>query len=311
MNILITGGAGFIGSHLSEQLLSNGHSVICMDDFTSGTKHNIQHLLKNKRFTFIHHDILKPIKNKLKIDQIYNLACPASPPQYQQDPVRTFRINTEGSINVLNLGIRTNARILQASTSEVYGDPEIHPQPESYSGSVNITGVRACYDEGKRGAETLFFDYYRKYGVDIRVVRIFNTYGPRMKAGDGRVIPNFIKQALQNEDVTIYGDGKQTRSFQYIDDLINGLVRSMNNDYPTQPINLGNPEEYTMQQLAEKIISMVPQSQSTIVYQDLPSDDPKRRQPDISKARELLGWSPIVSLDEGLIKTIRSYTYDL
>lgn len=311
MNILVTGGAGFIGSHLCDFLLSNGHSVICIDDFTSGTKHNIQHLLKNKRFTFIRHDILKSINKKIKIDQIYNLACPASPLQYQQDPVRTFRINTEGAMNVLNLAVRTNARILQASTSEVYGDPEVHPQLESYSGSVNITGIRACYDEGKRGAETLFFDYHRQYGVDIRVVRIFNTYGPRMKEGDGRVIPTFIKQVLRNDAVTIYGDGTHTRSFQYIDDLINGLVHSMNSDYPTQPINLGNPEEHTMQELAEKIISMLPQSQSTIIYQDLPSDDPKRRQPDISKAKELLGWSPVVSLDEGLTKTIDSYTRHL
>ncbi len=301
--ILVTGGAGFLGSHLCESLLKQGHDVLAVDNFFTGNKQNIQHLLINPNFEIIRHDITFPLY--LEVDQIYNLACPASPVHYQHDPVQTTKTSVHGSINMLGLAKRTQSRILQASTSEVYGDPEIHPQPEDYWGKVNPIGPRSCYDEGKRCAETLFFDYHRQHNVDIRVVRIFNTYGPKMSPGDGRVVSNFIVQAIQGHDITIYGDGSQTRSFCYVDDLINGLILTMNNQL-TGPINIGNPTEYRIIDLAEKIISLT-NSKSKLVFKELPQDDPKQRQPNIEYAKKLLGWSPQVPLDEGLKTTIKYF----
>lgn len=301
--ILITGGAGFIGSHLCKRLLDEGHEVLCADNFFTGSKDNILGLFENPRFEFLRHDVTFPLY--VETDEIYNLACPASPIHYQFDPVQTTKTSVHGAINMLGLAKRTKAKILQASTSEVYGDPEVHPQPESYWGRVNPVGIRSCYDEGKRCAETLFFDYYRQHKLPIRVVRIFNTYGPNMHPHDGRVVSNFIVQALTNEDITIYGDGSQTRSFQYVDDLIEGMIRMMNNDKGfTGPVNLGNPNEFTIKELAEKVLAMIPESQSKIVYKDLPQDDPKQRQPDITLAKEKLNWEPKVKLEEGLQKTI-------
>jgi len=304
--ILLTGGAGFIGSHLCRRLLDEGHEVLCVDNLYTGTKANILEFFDNKRFEFMRHDVTFPLY--AEVDQIYNLACPASPIHYQFDPVQTTKTSVHGAINMLGLAKRTKARILQASTSEVYGDPEIHPQIEAYWGRVNPIGPRACYDEGKRCAETLFFDYYRQHQLDIRVVRIFNTYGPNMHPNDGRVVSNFIIQALQNHDITIYGDGSQSRSFQYIDDFIEGVVRMMNNEKGfIGPVNIGNPDEFTIKELAEKILSLLPDSKSKIVYKPLPQDDPRQRQPDISLAKEKLGWEPKTKLNEGLIKTIEYF----
>jgi UDP-glucuronate decarboxylase len=301
--ILVTGGAGFIGSHLCKRLLNEGNEVICLDNFFTGSKQNIIHLIDNPYFEIIRHDIEEPIL--LEVDEIYNLACPASPIHYQFDPVKTVKTSVMGAINVLEIAKRTGAKILQASTSEVYGDPDIHPQPESYRGNVNPIGIRACYDEGKRCAETLFFDYYRQFNVDIKIVRIFNTYGPRMAINDGRVVSNFIIQALQNKDITIYGDGTQTRSFCYVDDLINGLIKMMNSN-ETGPINLGNPEEITIKDLA-KIIIKLTNSKSKIIYKPLPQDDPKKRQPDITLAKQQLNWKPIIKLEEGLKQTLQYF----
>ena len=300
--VLVTGGAGFLGSHLCERMLKEGCDVICMDNFRTSSTRNIRHLLDNSYFEFIRHDIIEPIF--IECDQIYNLACPASPIWYQQDPIYTTKTSIYGAFNTLGIAKRVGARILQSSTSEVYGDPEVHPQVESYRGAVNTIGPRACYDEGKRVAETLFFDYHRQHNVDIKVMRIFNTYGPRMDMGDGRVVSNFIVQALKGEDITIYGDGSQTRSFCYVDDLIDGMYRLMNSrDGFTGPVNIGNPGEFTIKELAEKVIAMTG-SKSQIVYKDLPVDDPTQRKPDISLANQELGWSPKVQLDEGLEKTI-------
>jgi UDP-glucuronate decarboxylase len=300
--ILVTGGAGFIGSHLCEKLHARGDDILCVDNFYTGSKINISHLLGDHRFEVHRHDITWPLY--VEVDEIYNLACPASPIHYQFDPVQTTKTSVMGSINMLGLAKRIKARILQASTSEVYGDPLIHPQGESYHGNVNITGSRACYDEGKRCAETLFFDYYRQHKLRIKVVRIFNTYGPRMHVNDGRVVSNFIVQALKNEDITIYGDGTQTRSFCYVDDLVDGMIRMMNcRDSFIGPVNLGNPVESSMIDLAEKIKGMT-NSSSRIVFKPLPEDDPRQRQPDIALAREELGWTPKVNLDEGLGKTV-------
>ena len=304
--ILITGGAGFIGSHLSLRLLGEGNEVICLDNFFTGNKNNILPLLDNKRFELIRHDVTFPLY--VEVDQIYNLACPASPIHYQHDPVATTKTSVHGAINMLGLAKRTKARILQASTSEVYGDPEVHPQPETYWGRVNPIGIRSCYDEGKRCAETLFFDYHRQNKVDIRVVRIFNTYGPNMHPNDGRVVSNFIVQALRNEDLTIYGDGSQTRSFQYIDDLVEGMVRMMDNERGfVGPVNLGNPVEFTIRQLAEKVLEMIPASSSKICFKPLPGDDPRQRCPDIALAKRELGWEPKTQLAEGLKKTIEYF----
>ena len=304
--ILVTGGAGFIGSHLCRRLLDEGHEVLCVDNLFTGTKDNILPLFENKRFEFMRHDVTFPLY--VEVDQIYNLACPASPIHYQFDPVQTTKTSVHGAINMLGLAKRTHARILQASTSEVYGDPTQHPQKESYWGNVNPIGIRSCYDEGKRCAETLFFDYWRQNKVDIRVIRIFNTYGPNMHPNDGRVVSNFIMQALKNEDITIYGDGSQTRSFQYVDDLIEGMVRMMNNEEGfIGPVNLGNPREFTIKQLAELVLKLIPESRSKIVYKDLPQDDPKQRQPDISLAKEKLHWEPVISLEKGLAKTIKYF----
>lgn len=300
-SILVTGGAGFLGSHLCERLLNEENDVICVDNFFTGRKENIAHLYGNPHFEVIRHDINLPLY--IEVDQIYNLACPASPVHYQFDPVQTTKTSVHGSINLLGLAKRTKARILQASTSEVYGDPELHPQPESYWGKVNPIGIRSCYDEGKRCAETLFFDYHRQHNVDIRVARIFNTYGPRMHPDDGRVVSNFIIQALQGKDITIYGSGNQSRSFCYVDDLIEGLILLMNCEGITGPVNLGNCEEFTMRELAEKIVELTGSS-STLSLFPLPMDDPKQRRPDITQAREKLSWLPSVSLEEGLIKTI-------
>ncbi len=300
--ILVTGGAGFIGSHLCERLLNEGHEVTCLDNFFTSRRANVVHLLANPHFELIRHDVTLPLY--VEIDQIYNLACPASPVHYQYDPVQTVKTSVHGAINMLGLAKRVKARILQASTSEVYGDPQIHPQVEEYWGNVNPIGVRSCYDEGKRCAETLFFDYHRQHKVDIKVVRIFNTYGPRMHPNDGRVVSNFIMQALRGDDITIYGDGQQTRSFCYVSDLVEGFIRMM--DTPadiTGPINLGNPGEFTMLELAELVIELTG-SKSALVYKPLPSDDPTRRKPDISKAKSTLGWNPTVPLKEGLQKTI-------
>ncbi len=312
--ILVTGGAGFIGSHLCERLLQKGNQVICVDNLFTGSEENIRHLLDNADFKFIEHDIVEPLfldpstnSGQVKIDQIYNLACPASPVHYQHNAVHTIKASTVGVINMLGLARKHGAKILQASTSEVYGDPEVHPQTEEYRGNVNPIGPRACYDEGKRCAETLFFDYYRMHGLEIKVVRIFNTYGPRMSFNDGRVVSNFILQALQNKDITIYGDGSQTRSFCYVDDLVDGLIKMMNTDKEiTGPINLGNPDEYTIKQLAEKIIKLTC-SKSKLVYKDLPEDDPRQRQPDINQAKKVLNWEPTVDLQEGLKKTIEVF----
>ncbi|MGB5983732.1 MAG: UDP-glucuronic acid decarboxylase family protein [Desulfobacterales bacterium] len=302
LRILVTGGAGFLGSHLCERLVAQGHDVLCLDNFFTGTKDNIRHLLRHANFELIRHDIVRPVF--LEVDQIYNLACPASPIHYQHNPVKTVKTSVMGSIHLLGMAKRVSARILQASTSEVYGNPEVHPQPESYWGNVNPIGLRSCYDEGKRCAETLFFDYHRQNGVDIRVVRIFNTYGPRMMEGDGRVVSNFIVQALRGEDITIYGDGTQTRSFCYVDDLVEGLLRMMNGPPDLiGPLNLGNPDEYTMLQLAEAIVALTG-SASRIVHRPLPQDDPVQRQPDIRLAQEHLSWTPSVSLEAGLARTI-------
>ena len=303
--VLVTGGAGFIGSHLCERLLNDGYDVICMDNLFTGQKDNIRHLLDNPYFEFIRKDILEDIY--VECDQIYNLACPASPVHYQYDPIKTIKTSFIGALHTLGLAKRCHARILQASTSEVYGDPEVHPQPESYWGHVNPNGVRSCYDEGKRAAETLFFDYHRQHGVDIKVVRIFNTYGPNMRGDDGRVVSNFIVQALKGDDITIYGDGSQTRSFCYVDDLVEALIRMMNSrDGFTGPVNLGNPGEFTMLQLAERVIELTG-SKSKIVYLPLPQDDPTQRKPVIDLAKKELGWEPTVPLDEGLKKTIEYF----
>ena len=303
--VLVTGGAGFLGSHLCDRLVAEGHDVLCVDNFFTGRKANIAHLLSCPRFEFMRHDITFPLY--VEVDEIYNLACPASPIHYQFDPVQTTKTSVHGAINVLGLAKRVKAKILQASTSEVYGDPEVHPQTEEYWGRVNPVGPRSCYDEGKRCAETLFFDYRRQHQLRIKVVRIFNTYGPRMHPNDGRVVSNFIVQALQNEDITIYGDGSQTRSFCYVDDLIDGMVRLMETpDEFTGPINIGNPREFTIRQLAEHVLRLT-QSKSRLVFKDLPVDDPRQRQPDIALAKEILGWSPSVELAEGLERTIRYF----
>lgn len=300
--ILITGGAGFLGSHLAERLLNEGNEVICVDNFFTGNKRNIVHLLENPYFELIRHDVTDPLT--IEADEIYNLACPASPVHYQFDPVQTIKTNVLGAINMLGLARRLKVKILQASTSEVYGDPEIHPQPESYRGNVNPIGPRACYDEGKRSAETLFFDYHRQHGVPIKVVRIFNTYGPRMHPDDGRVVSNFIVQALQGQDITVYGEGQQTRSFCYVDDLIEAMVRMMNSENGfAGPVNIGNPGEFTILELAQKIIELTG-SKSKVIHQPLPQDDPMQRKPDIALAKEKLGWEPMVQLEEGLKKTI-------
>ena len=302
-SILVTGGAGFVGSHLCRHLLQAGHEVICVDNLYTGTKENIQDLVPSRRFEFIRHDITFPLY--VEVDEIYNLACPASPIHYQLHPVQTTKTAVHGSINMLGLAKRVRARILQASTSEIYGDPEIHPQAENYRGSVNPIGPRACYDEGKRCAETLFFDYFRQYGLPIRVVRIFNTYGPNMHPDDGRVVSNFIVQALRNQDVTIYGDGSQSRSFMYVDDLIRGMVAMMENEMAfVGPVNLGNPMEVSILELANRILRMLPDTASKIVFKELPVDDPHRRCPDIALAKRTLGWSPAVALEAGLARTI-------
>jgi UDP-glucuronate decarboxylase len=302
--ILVTGGAGFIGSHLCDFLLAQGHDVLCVDNFYSGTKDNIVHLLSHPHFELLRHDVTFPLY--VEVDEIYNLACPASPIHYQRDPVQTVKTNVHGAINMLGLAKRTKAKILQASTSEVYGDPVIHPQTESYWGNVNPIGIRSCYDEGKRCAETLFFDYHRQYGVKIKVARIFNTYGPRMHPADGRVVSNFIVQALAGEPITLYGDGLQTRSFCYVDDLVRGLVALMQTgDTITGPVNLGNPAEISMRDLAQQILSLT-DSNSPIITQALPADDPRQRQPDISYAIQLLGWQPVIELKTGLTATIQS-----
>ena len=301
MRILITGGAGFLGSHLSERLLHEGHEILCLDNFFTGRKRNVEHLLGNPRFELIRHDVCDPYK--FEVDQIYNLACPASPPHYQHNPIKTTKTSFLGAMHALGLAKRVGARVFQASTSEVYGDPEVHPQPESYKGSVNPIGIRACYDEGKRVAETLFFDYHRENGVEIRVVRIFNTYGTRMLPDDGRVVSNFIVQALKGEDLTIYGDGTQTRSFCYVDDLVEGFIRLMNHPTCTGPVNLGNPSEFTMLELAGLVLQKVG-GKSKITHLPLPGDDPKQRRPDITLAEKELGWRPTVSLSDGLDKAI-------
>lgn len=301
MNILVTGGAGFIGSHLCEKLLTEGHNVICLDNFFTGRKRNIEHLLDNHRFELFRHDLVDPIK--LEVDQIYNLACPASPIHYQYNPIKTIKCSTVGMINVLGLAKRTNAKVLQASTSEIYGDPLEHPQKETYWGNVNPIGLRSCYDEGKRVAETLCMDYHRTNNVDVRIVRIFNTYGPNMDPNDGRVVSNFIVQALKRQDITIYGDGSQTRSFCYVNDLVRGLISMMNQPDCIGPVNLGNPDEFTIKELAEMVLSLTG-NQSQLVYRELPSDDPQRRRPDISLAKEVLKWEPKYKLVVGLPKTI-------
>ena len=303
--ILVSGGAGFIGSHLCTRLVNEGHYVICLDNFFTGSKDNIKHLMGNHHFEVVRHDVTYPYS--AEVDEIYNLACPASPIHYQHDPIQTAKTSVMGAINMLGLAMRLDAKILQASTSEVYGDPIIHPQPESYWGNVNPVGYRSCYDEGKRCAETLFMDYYRQNQTRIKIIRIFNTYGPRMLPNDGRVVSNFIIQALNNEDITIYGDGKQTRSFQYIDDLIEGMVRMMDTeDDFTGPINIGNPNEFPVLELAERVIRMTG-STSKIVFKPLPTDDPKQRQPDIKLAKEKLGWQPTVELEDGLKRMIEYF----
>jgi UDP-glucuronate decarboxylase len=303
--ILITGGGGFLGSHLSERLLNEGHEIICLDNFFTGNKQNIVHLLDNPRFEVLRHDVTLPLF--IEVDEIYNLACPASPIHYQHDPVQTTKTCVHGAINMLGLAKRTGAKIMQASTSEVYGDPEIHPQVESYWGRVNPIGIRSCYDEGKRCAETLFLDYYRQHNLDIKIARIFNTYGPKMHANDGRVVSNFIVQALKGEDITIYGDGQQSRSFCYVDEMVDAFIRLMATDRDfIGPVNLGNPGEFTIRELAEKTLDMVG-SKSSLINKPLPEDDPQQRQPDIGLAKEKLGWEPVIKLDEGLAKTIEYF----
>ncbi len=303
--ILITGGAGFLGSHLCDALIQKGHDVLCVDNFFTGNKDNVSHLLSHPKFELMRHDVTFPLY--VEVDQIYNLACPASPIHYQYDPVQTTKTSVHGAINMLGLAKRLNARILQASTSEVYGDPEVHPQTEDYWGRVNPIGIRSCYDEGKRCAETLFFDYFRQHKLEIKVMRIFNTYGPRMHPNDGRVVSNFIVQALRNEPITIYGDGSQTRSFCYVDDLITGMIKLMESDKSiTGPINIGNPNEFTMLELAELVLKLT-NSKSKITYKDLPEDDPKQRQPDISFAKAKLDWEPKVKLEDGLKETIEYF----
>jgi len=308
MRILVTGGAGFIGSHLCEKLLSLGNEVICLDNYFTGRKQNIRHLMDNKSFELIRHDITDPIL--LEVDQIYNLACPASPVHYQYNPVKTTKTSVMGAINMLGLAKRVKARILQASTSEVYGDPEVHPQTEDYWGHVNPIGPRSCYDEGKRVAETLFMDYYTQNKVDIRIVRIFNTYGPKMLPNDGRVVSNFIVQALSGDEITVFGDGTQTRSFCYVDDLVNGFIKMMGQDDFVGPVNLGNPVEFTILELAEKIKSKL-NSNTTIKFMPLPKDDPRQRQPNISLAKQKLNWEPTISLDQGLEKAIVYFKKEL
>ena len=304
--ILVAGGAGFIGSNLCRQLLKENHFVICLDNLFSSEKENIIPLLKNNNFEFIRHDIINPIH--LEVDEIYNLACPASPIHYQKDPIKTIKTSIAGSINLLDLAEKVNAKILQASTSEIYGDPHVHPQPEDYNGNVNLIGPRACYDEGKRCAETLFFDYYRQKNVDIKVVRIFNTYGPNMHPNDGRVISNFIVQSLKNKDITVYGRGQQTRSFCYVDDLISGFLAMMDSKYFCGPVNIGSQEEFTVLDLAKKIIKLTG-SKSKIIYKKLPIDDPRKRRPNLNIAKEKLKWSPKTSIDDGLKKTIEYFKY--
>jgi UDP-glucuronate decarboxylase len=304
MRILVTGGAGFIGSHLCERLLGEGNEVLCLDNFFTGRRENIFHLLDNPRFELLRHDVTEPIL--LEVDQIYNLACPASPVHYQYNPVKTVKTSVMGAINMLGLAKRVRARILQASTSEVYGDPLVHPQTEDYWGNVNPIGLRSCYDEGKRLAETLMTDYHRQNKVDIRIARIFNTYGPRMLENDGRVVSNFIVQALRSESLTLYGEGQQTRSFCYVDDLIEGLIRLMNAEHLHDPVNLGNPGEFTIKQLAEEVIKVC-ESKSGFTYLPLPADDPRQRKPDITRAHDLLGWNPEIPLHEGLRKTVEDF----
>jgi UDP-glucuronate decarboxylase len=301
--ILVTGGAGFLGSHLCDRLVAQGHHVLCVDNYFTGSKSNVAHLLSNPNFEVIRQDICIPLY--VEVDEIYNLACPASPFYYQWDPIQTMKTSVIGAYNMLGLAKRTGAKILQASTSEVYGDPQVHPQPETYWGNVNPIGIRSCYDEGKRAAETLFMDYYRVHDVDVRIIRIFNTYGPRMAKQDGRVVSNFIVQALQGKDITIYGDGQQTRSFCYVDDLLDGMQRymSLDGDRMPGPINLGNPGEFTMFELAQKVINLTG-SDSKILQMPLPLDDPKQRRPDITQAKQLLDWEPKIALDQGLEKTI-------
>jgi UDP-glucuronate decarboxylase len=304
-SVLVTGGAGFLGSHLCEQLLECGHEVLCVDNFFTGTKRNIEHLLHHERFELMRHDVTFPLY--VEVDEIYNLACPASPVHYQHDPVQTTKTSVHGAINMLGLAKRVKAKILQASTSEVYGDPQVHPQTEDYWGHVNPTGLRSCYDEGKRCAETLFFDYHRQHQLRVKVMRIFNTYGPRMHPNDGRVVSNFIVQALRGEDITLYGDGLQTRSFCYVDDLIDGMMKLMNTgDDIVGPVNVGNPVECTIKELAELVVKMTG-SRSNIVYRPLPSDDPMQRCPDITRARECMDWQPKVPLQQGLESTIRYF----
>ena len=300
--ILVTGGAGFIGSHLIDRLLDQGHEVLCADNLFTGSKRNIEHLYKNSRFEFMRHDVTFPLY--VEVDEIYNLACPASPIHYQHDPVQTTKTSVHGAINMLGLAKRLGCKIFQASTSEVYGDPQVHPQPEEYWGHVNPVGPRSCYDEGKRCAETLFFDYHRQHGLPIKVARIFNTYGPRMHHADGRVVSNFIVQALRGQPITIYGEGEQTRSFCYVDDLVEGFTKLMESEAAvTGPINLGNPGEFTIRTLAQKVIELTG-SRSPLVFEDLPADDPKQRQPDITRARTVLNWEPGIALDAGLEKTV-------
>jgi len=308
MRILVTGGAGFLGSHLCDRLIGQGHEVICLDNFFTGRKANIQHLIGKPGFELVRHDVIDPFK--FEVDRIYNLACPASPPHYQYNPIKTMKTSVVGAINCLGLAKRVKARVFQASTSEVYGDPAVHPQQESYWGNVNPIGLRSCYDEGKRAAETLFFDYHRENGVDIRVIRIFNTYGPRMLADDGRVVSNFIVQAIQGNDLTVYGEGSQTRSFCFVDDLVEGFLRFMEQEKCVGPMNLGNPGEFTMLQLAELVLKKVG-GKSKITHKPLPSDDPKQRRPDITLAKETLGWEPKVPLEEGLEKTIAYFREEL
>lgn len=306
MRILVTGGAGFIGSHLCRRLLGEKHDILCVDNLFTGSKDNVLDIMDNKKFELMRHDITLPLF--VEVDQIYNLACPASPIHYQFNPIKTTKTSIYGALNTLGIAKRTKATILQASTSEVYGDPEVHPQTESYWGRVNPIGIRSCYDEGKRCAEALFFDYWRQHQLPIRVIRIFNTYGPNMHPHDGRVVSNFIVQALENKDITIYGNGSQTRSFQYVDDLIDGMIKMMNNPQGfIGPVNLGNPGEFTIKELAEKVLWLIPESKSKLIYKELPQDDPKQRQPNIDLAKKELGWEPKINLEEGLKKTIEYF----
>jgi UDP-glucuronate decarboxylase len=306
VRVLVTGGAGFLGSHLCDRLIEQGHDVICLDNYFTGSKKNVEHLISNPSFELIRHDVTEPIL--LEVARIYNLACPASPMHYQYNPVKTIKTSILGAVNMLGLAKRVKARILQASTSEVYGNPSVHPQTEEYWGNVNPIGIRSCYDEGKRVAETLFMDYHRQNKVDIRIVRIFNTYGPRMHPNDGRVVSNFIVQALQNKDITVYGDGSQTRSFCFVSDLMEAIMRIMEQTDYNLPINIGNPGEFTILELAEKVIKLTG-SKSKIIHEPLPSDDPKQRKPDISKAKKILNWEPSVNLEEGLKKTIEYFRF--